>query len=256
MMVFHSDLDNTMIYSYKHDIGNEKRCVEIYQGREISYVTDRTHELLRQVQDRVLFVPTTTRTTEQYRRIDLGIGPIRYALTCNGGELLVDGQEDETWYQESLVQIRESRDELARAEKLLEEDLRRSLEVRNIRGLFLFTKSEQPMESVAILRQGLNTGLVDVFSNGTKVYVVPVRLNKGTAVRRFRKKIAADGVIAAGDSEFDLPMLAQADIGFAPEGLRGRCTPGETVLYMGRDRIFSESILEYIRCWGQKHLTP
>lgn len=91
-MVFHSDLDNTMIYSYKHDIGNEKRCVEIYQGREISYVTDRTHELLRQVQDRVLFVPTTTRTTEQYRRIDLGIGPVRYALTCNGGVLLVDGQ--------------------------------------------------------------------------------------------------------------------------------------------------------------------
>ena len=125
-MVFHSDLDNTMIYSYKHDIGNEKRCVEIYQGREISYVTDRTHELLRQVQDRVLFVPTTTRTTEQYRRIDLGIGPVRYALTCNGGVLLVDGQEDETWYLESLVQIRESRDELARAERLLEEDPRRS----------------------------------------------------------------------------------------------------------------------------------
>ena len=43
MIAFFSDLDNTLIFSYKHDIGKEKRCVEIYQGREVSYITERTY---------------------------------------------------------------------------------------------------------------------------------------------------------------------------------------------------------------------
>ena len=73
-MVFCSDLDNTLIYSYKHEIGSDKKCVEIYQGREVSYMTNRSCELLRQVRERMLFVPTTTRTVEQYGRVTFGHG--------------------------------------------------------------------------------------------------------------------------------------------------------------------------------------
>jgi len=43
MVVFNTDLDNTMIFSYKHDIGPEKRNVEIYEGREISFITQRQY---------------------------------------------------------------------------------------------------------------------------------------------------------------------------------------------------------------------
>ena len=43
MIAFHTDLDNTLIYSYKHDIGPQKRNVELYQGREISYITEETY---------------------------------------------------------------------------------------------------------------------------------------------------------------------------------------------------------------------
>ena len=69
MIAFFSDLDNTLIFSYKHDIGKEKRCVEIYQGREVSYITERTYGLLTYAASRLLFVPVTTRTEEQYRRM-------------------------------------------------------------------------------------------------------------------------------------------------------------------------------------------
>ena len=31
MQIVHTDLDNTLIYSYKHEIGGPKTCVEIYQ---------------------------------------------------------------------------------------------------------------------------------------------------------------------------------------------------------------------------------
>ncbi|MBD5137695.1 MAG: hypothetical protein HDT39_17440 [Lachnospiraceae bacterium] len=38
--------------------------------------------------------------------------------------------------------------------------------------------------------------------NGVKAYVVPKKLSKGTALKRFREKVCGDKVIAAGDSEF------------------------------------------------------
>ena len=62
-MVFHSDLDNTLIYSYKHEIGTGKKCVEIYQGREISFMTAHSAELLRRVRAQAVFVPTTRTLT-------------------------------------------------------------------------------------------------------------------------------------------------------------------------------------------------
>lgn len=41
MNIFCTDLDNTIIYSYKHNIGNDKINVEIYEDREISYITKK-----------------------------------------------------------------------------------------------------------------------------------------------------------------------------------------------------------------------
>ena len=49
MKILNIDMDNTLIYSYKHDIGREKINVELYNGREISYITKRTFELLNEI---------------------------------------------------------------------------------------------------------------------------------------------------------------------------------------------------------------
>lgn len=236
MKVFHADLDNTLIYSYKKDIGSEKRCVEVYQGREISFMTEQTYTLLREVSRKFLFVPTTTRTEEQYRRIDLGVGVPEYALVCNGGVLLKDGKEDVSWYQETMASIQASAGQLERAERLMAEDESRSFEVRNIRRLFLFTKSFEPEKTAMRLRAALDPSLVSVFTNGVKVYVLPVDLDKGRAVRRLRGRLQPELVLAAGDSLFDVPMLAAADVGFAPAET--------TAPYaVKKGRIFSEEVL-------------
>ena len=258
MIVFHSDLDNTLIYSYKHDLGNEKRCVEIYQGREISFMTDKSFALLKEVYERVLFVPTTTRTIEQYERINLGIGIPRYALVCNGGVLLIDGKEDEAWYRESLQMVSDCRSELSRAEKCLENDEYRNFEVRNIRNLFLFTKSAQPDQTVAMLKNILDLKLADVFCNGMKVYVVPVKLNKGSALQRFRNRVKVKGsvIIAAGDSEFDVSMLREADLSIAPEGLARKYKIGNQAAGVGENEIFSEKVLEHIIQKGEEITAP
>ena len=41
-----ADMDNTIIYSYKRNIGENKLNVELYNGREISFISEKTHDLL------------------------------------------------------------------------------------------------------------------------------------------------------------------------------------------------------------------
>lgn len=192
MIVFHADLDNTLIYSYKRDIGREKVGVEIYQSRVISYMTPESHRRLKEISKNVLLIPTTTRTAEQYGRIDLGIETPLYALVCNGGVLLKNGCEDADWYEESLRLTADCRGELIRAEKLLQQDADRSFEVRNVKELFVFTKSDRPDLTAGLLRAALDLSLVDVFQNGVKVYVLPKSLTKGCAVRRMQKRLVSE----------------------------------------------------------------
>lgn len=246
MIVVHTDLDNTLIYSYKHDIGENKHCVEVYQGREISFVTEKTGKLLKEVKNQVMMVPTTTRTLEQYQRIQLGVGEFEYALVCNGGILLHYGKEVDSWYQESLELVEESRKALVQAEELLEKEGTRCFEVRNIRNLFLFTKCEEPEKTVEKLGKMLDTSVVDVFFNGIKVYVVPKKLSKGMAIKRFKSIAKGGKILAAGDSEFDISMLKEADCGIAPESLKTSMGNMENIVYGEQSEIFSEQVLESI----------
>ena len=243
MIVFHTDLDSTMIFSYKHDIGADKRNVEIYQGREISFVTEKTYELMKKVKEKVLFVPTTTRTVEQYERIDLGIGTPQYALTCNGGVLLVDGMEDEAWYQESKRLVAYAVEEMQKAMEWLLQDERTTFEVRFIKELFVFTKCDN---LVAELRELLDTSLVDVFNTGIKVFVVPKKLSKGSALARFRDRVESEYIIAAGDTEFDISMFEEAEIAIAPKRLADVFSLPEKTAVMPEDRVYSEEVLEYV----------
>lgn len=246
MIIFNTDLDNTIIFSYKHDIGENKICAEIYHEREISFITNKTAELLKKVNESTVFVPTTTRTLEQYNRIDLGLGTPKYALVCNGGVLLVDGQEDQAWFEESCELVAACTGELEKASELLEKDENRSLDVRNIRGLFIFTKSEKPLETAQMLNNELNTAKVDVFTNGVKVYVLPKKLTKGEAVMRLKKRLGAELVISAGDSEFDISMLSCSDLAILPQELAEMYSFGDNTAVHKGEEVFSEFVLQTV----------
>lgn len=222
--IFFSDLDNTMIYSYKHDIGDKKKCVELYQGREVSYMTDSTLLCLGNLMQngQTLFVPVTTRTREQYSRILFPHIP-DYALCCNGGVLLIDNVADENWYAQSLSLIQNCAEELLLAKEFLEKEPTRTMDVRFIDDLFVFTKSSQPEDTLSRLKNILNPELMDVFTNHVKIYAIPKVLNKGTAIQRFLDYFFSPmnhpTTYAAGDSLFDIPMLLAADVAFAPSSL-------------------------------------
>ena len=244
MNIFCTDLDNTIIYSYKHDIDKNKINVEKYQGREISFASEYTLSLLKQVREEMMIIPTSTRTEQQYNRIDLKIGQIEYALVCNGGVLLINGARDEEWYQESLLLIEESKTELKRAIKLLETDVRREFELRFIDDLFVFTKCDYPKEVVEDLKRSLDTEYVKIFNNGVKVYVVPSNLSKGTAIKRLRNRFNPKYIIAAGDSEFDVSMVEEADYGLVPAGFVKTFGVNKKVFETEEGMLFSDELLK------------
>lgn len=246
MIILNSDLDNTLIYSYKKDIGENKKCVEIYQGREISFMTNYAYDALFKVREKMKFIPTTTRTKEQYDRINFGGRPPEYALVCNGGILLNNGKIVKNWYNESLELIKGANDELLKSIKLLENDENINFEIRFLNNLFVFTKSEKPLETIQKIKGKLNEKQVDVFNNGIKIYVVPKNLNKGKAIERIRKLLNPKMIISAGDSEFDYPMLLKSDVAFMPKQLHQKYKQKYSHIKVCEQENFSEEILKCI----------
>ena len=250
MKILCTDLDNTIIYSYKHDIGNEKMNVEIYKEREISFISNHTYELLKKVKEEFLIIPTSTRTKEQYNRIDLKIGIFKYALVCNGSVLLVDGKKDKDWYEESLRLAKPSNLEVKKALEYLENDKRRTFELRYIEDLFVFTKCDEAETVVNELREYLDKNLVNVFNNKEKVYVLPTSLSKGKAIERLRKYLKVEFIIAAGDSEFDISMVEAADVGLVPYGFKSEFNIKSDICEMGKEGLFSEQLLSKCLQYG------
>ena len=250
MKILCTDLDNTIIYSYKHDIGNEKMNVELYKEREISFISNHTYELLKKVKEEFLIIPTSTRTKEQYDRIDLKIGTFKYALVCNGSVLLVDGKKDKDWYEESLRLAKPNNLEVKKALEYLENDKRRTFELRYIEDLFVFTKCDEAETVVNELREYLDKNLVSVFNNKEKVYVLPTSLSKGKAIERLRKYLKAEFIIAAGDSEFDISMVEAADVGLVPYGFKSEFNIKSDIYEMGKERLFSEQLLSKCLQYG------
>lgn len=206
-LILFSDLDGTLIFSAKRkQVGDI--VVERKDCKPVSCVTARQAELFPQLAN---VIPVTTRSVEQYRRIEFakwGFEP-EYALCDNGGTLIVNGEPDEEWLRWSRSIFEESADELARFRELLERDSRRTFEVRLVDGLFLFTKSSDPCETLKYLGEGKTC---ECFFTGEKVYITPRKLNKGAAVKRLaeRLSIPLEGMACAGDSLMDLSMLNAA----------------------------------------------
>lgn len=99
-MIYFSDLDRTLIYSNKF-IGEEKNeiCIEILNGEEISYMSPKSIEYLRKILKHKKFIPTTTRSIEQYKRINFEEQDIHFewSIVSNGGNILYKGEVVKEW---------------------------------------------------------------------------------------------------------------------------------------------------------------
>jgi hypothetical protein len=229
-----SDLDRTLIYSAaalqlpgpdapagEAPPAPRLLCVELYEGKPLSYLTETAARLLRELAGTAVFVPTTTRTRAQYRRILLPGPAPRYAVCANGGHLLVDGESDPGWHR----QVRELL--AARCAPLAEvrEHLLRTAGPEWVRAhrvaedLFVYLvvdRERVPETWVKDLGVWAEERGWTVSLQGRKVYAVPQPLTKSAAVREVARRTGAGPVLGAGDSLLDADLLLAADRAWRP----------------------------------------
>lgn len=243
-ILFASDLDNTLLFSYRHRQETDQ-CVELLEGKEQSFCTVRSLELLAQVNRKTRFVPVTTRSVSQYRRIHWPPDCVpQYAVTTNGGILLDNGAEDLDWHSQTLELTAPWREELSNLARRLPEApmLRRS---RIVDGLYLFAACDDGESAQAGGAFFAGQTSLEIAVSGRKVYFFPPPLNKGTAVRRLREKFRPDEVICAGDSVIDLPMFPMAGLGLLPDGALLSAAAGILRVHRGAGR-FPDFVLETV----------
>lgn len=244
-----SDLDNTLLFSYKHRQEGDL-CVELLDGKEQGFMTPRTIALLEGLIQKALFIPVTTRSMEQYLRIRFpeSVSP-EYAVVANGAILLHKGRKEERWEAETLELITPWLAELNRMEAVITQRLA-GRRLRWVDGAYLFLSCADREDAVYCQSQLTDTPL-HVCTTGRKLYLFPPPINKGAAVERLRQRFGASAVVSAGDSEIDLPMLRTSDFAIVPEAsmLEGM-EHGSRAVWDGMGR-FSEYVVERAAAFTQ-----
>ena len=209
-ILFACDLDNTLIHSYKK-FREGDICVEIFDGREQSFISPRALDLLKKISARIFFVPVTTRSIEQYRRIFWAENFCpRFAVVANGAFFL-DGARQENFLREVVAPYEEElKLQLAAADEKIFSI------ARIVDESFLFLKCREDFDAEIFFDTSLT-----VQRTGKKIYLFPPRLNKGEALKLLTKKFSPEKIFAAGDSEIDLPMLELADVAFGKKNICG-----------------------------------
>ena len=218
-ILFACDLDNTLIHSHKLKAAGDI-CVEIYDGKEQSFISSRAVELLKEIAEKILFVPVTTRSIEQYRRITWleGTKP-EFAVTSNGANLLHFNEIDKIWRQDFYKFIQPYSDEIKAQKLKLSQDENFTI-CKIVDGSFLFLKCSADADKNKLLAElQANTNLV-VQNFGLKIYLFPPKLNKGDALLKLKEIFNPEKTFAAGDSGIDIPMLNVADVAFAHRDLK------------------------------------
>ncbi|MCF6524730.1 HAD family hydrolase [Streptomyces sp. JJ36] len=225
--LFASDLDRTLIYSAAALglTGPDREaprllCVEVYESRPLSYLTETAAALLTEVAADTVFVPTTTRTREQYGRIRLPGPPARYAVCANGGHLLVDGKSDPEWHARVRRRLAECAplDEV-RARLRATADPSWLLKERVAEELFAYLvvdRDRLPDTWAKELADWAAPRGWTVSVQGRKVYAVPRPLTKSAAVAEIARRTGSERIWAAGDSLLDADLLDAAGHGWRP----------------------------------------
>ncbi|KOX29893.1 MULTISPECIES: HAD family hydrolase [Streptomyces] len=223
-----SDLDRTLIYSaaalgltVPDAEAPRLLCVEVYEGRPLSYLTETAARLLAELAGTAVFVPTTTRTREQYRRISLPGPAPEYAICANGGHLLVDGVSDPAWHARVTARLADECASLAEVRDHLMNtaDPLWARKHRVAEDLFAYLVVERdllPPDWVKELAVWAENRGWTVSLQGRKVYAVPKPLTKSAAVREVARRTGAGLTLAAGDSLLDADLLLAADRGWRP----------------------------------------
>ena len=221
-MIFASDLDRTLIFSSKFIDGfdvDELVCVEYKDEKPISYMLKSAIKKLVALESNrgIIFVPTTTRSVNQFKRIHV-FENVEYAITSNGGTILHNGEPLKEW--EDKIQNEISEDvklfdtiiEMVNLKNFVTEPC---LEVDN---KFLFFKTDDKDSCREWLNSMLDNNKWSFTIQGNKVYILPKCITKENAIKFLSDKLGVSEIICSGDGKLDEGMLKLADKCLIPSG--------------------------------------
>jgi len=222
------DLDRTLIYSAN---SMASKCsdsaapllvvAEVYEGAPLSFMTRTAWNVLECLVQDAIFVPVTTRTVQQFRRVNIPGRDQGYAVTTNGAVLLQDGVPDPEWAELIQANIRINCAPLQEVHAYV---LGSSRPPAILRGRV----AEDVFVYCIVKREELSAGYLEDLSGwcqergwttslqGRKLYLVPSPVTKEAALAEVRRRQPVDMLVAAGDSKLDAGMLQLADLAIRP----------------------------------------
>lgn len=226
-MIYASDLDQTLIYSQPTDraehLGDRIMIAELIDGKVRSYMSSNTYQRLQELMNELIFIPVTTRTIAQYERIHL-ISQIlkpQYAVTSNGGNMLINGKVNTEWRDHVRTRVSETsaavEDMLPVMHGVLGQDwVISSSFCDELFYSHIVDRDRMPLQEIADLSTQLKGKGWRTSVQGRKVYIVPEAVSKGAAVAHLSQVLGGRKVIASGDSLLDQSLLDIADYAIAP----------------------------------------
>lgn len=242
-ILFASDLDNTLLYSYKYKQANDI-CVEKIGEKEQGFMPPYTYHSLSTISSQVNFVPITSRSLTQYQRIQWSNTPT-YTLTTNGAILLKNSKADEAWLSDSQKLIKPYQHEMQQLYASLCIQYKH-LQCRMVDDMYLFVYGQNDLDIADCALQYQGQTNLTIYFFGKKLYFFPPEINKGTALQRICSLLSPKMIVSAGDSCLDLPMLEQAHFALVPNVSLAKLLPKEKVMICEANRSFPDFVMSIL----------
>ncbi|MFQ3544099.1 HAD family hydrolase [Halobacillus rhizosphaerae] len=226
MKVFASDLDRTLIYSKRmieqYSPRGPYEVIEKLENRDLSFISKEAKRNLEEWAYNQYFIPVTTRTTEQYKRIQLFHEEIKptYAITCNGAVILKDGEVLEEWTSRIHNDLRHyfSVTEMEKELKTISfySHVQR---IRKVDPYFFYCIVDPHLKESIDVRALINWTEARNWQlswQGKKVYFIPGCIDKWRAVKFITGELGISEVYTAGDSSLDLNLIINGQPGIVP----------------------------------------
>ncbi|WP_145333053.1 HAD family hydrolase [Paenibacillus xylanexedens] len=263
-MIYASDLDQTLVYS-RRSMGVAEDApglvpAEWIRGELSAFMSAETLNQLMTLPKDILFIPVTTRTVAQYQRIQIfqqEVIPF-YAITSNGGNILMNGKVDPFWNEHVRSKLQEHSATAAEVRQIFDGVLNKEWVVGErlcdeLFFAFVIHRDRMPVEEVTEKIKLVESLGWEASVQGRKLYLVPSAVNKRAAVEHIRHQIGDVPVVASGDSLLDRCLLDYAAYAIAPrhgELYREKQRNPDAVHYQFTEKsgIFAaDEILNYVR---------
>ncbi|WP_045524159.1 HAD family hydrolase [Neobacillus niacini] len=226
-MILASDLDRTIMYSNRaiEEFGFPEnkvlKPVERNKGNWTGYMTEAAFSMLKEVSKHSLFIPVTTRTTEQFKRFVIFEEeiPLSYAITSNGAHILYNGEPLKEWAEHLELQLNngcapeEELDFALKSAGITLDGERKQAE--NLFFYYILNCLPTPSELAEIRELTVKYGW-KMSLQGRKLYFIPSAISKGKALEFICNREGMEAMAGAGDSVLDWDFLKNCRYRFVP----------------------------------------